>query len=87
MQLPDSAKKWLDSLIGQRPGTVADKPVRKWGKHQGSKRGFVHMHSPTWQPGLPSIRPALYRHAHLGVKPATLKRLARSRLRQPRTGS
>jgi len=64
----DAVKKWMEKTFNFKPFEKEPKEKTAWGmgKHQGSKRGAQHEHKPVWLPGTPGIRPALYRHRHMG---------------------
>lgn len=66
----DVVKKWMEKTFNFKPFELESSPREKtaWGmgKHQGSKKGARHQHNPVWLPGTPRIRPALYRHRHMG---------------------
>lgn len=75
--MQDSVRKWLDKLFGQQgsKGVAPVKSPRKFGKHQGSKRGFKHAHNPVWKTGLSGITPAQYRQNHMGLTPQKRRKI------------
>jgi len=41
-------------------------PVEPGSGPDMTRKGARHEHKPVWLPGTPQIRPALYRHRHMG---------------------
>lgn len=70
-----AVKNWMDRLglgffgTGKTPFRPSDgkKPDPKFGKHQGSKKGFTHRVNPVFVPGFSGITPAEYRRKHMGM--------------------